>query len=278
MASKKSTPASAVPPAVPAPRAIGSGIISFGLVTCPVKLYTGTSSHDLQFNGLHAQCTARVKSAGYVCSACGESVTPDAKGYEYRKGQYAVFTADELKAFEEATDNAIEILAFVPTAQVDPLYFEKSTLLGPDTGAQKAYRLLCAAMEQTQQAAIATFATRGRDKLVMLRAVGGGLLMHALYYADEVRSFTGLDLGAGSDVRAGEIELACRLIDELAETTFDPATYSDAYRARLLTAIEQKAAGQAVTIPTARAAAAPVVDMLAALQASLGRKKARQAA
>jgi len=270
---------------VKAPTSIGSATISFGLVSVPVKLYTGTSSHDLAFNQLHAKCTtnaagARIKTQS-LCSTCGEVVTATdlVKGHEFSKGQYAVFTAEELKAFEEATDNSVEIQEFVPLASVDPTYFEKATFLGPQPGAQKAYRLLTAAMAKSQQAAVAKFSTRGRDKMVLLRASAGGLMMHTLYYTDEVRTFAALDLGESVEVKDTELDLALLLIDNLAIESFDPTTYTDAYCARILVAVDEKKDGKAVTLPTAPVAHAAVVDVMAALRASLGQpKKTRKAA
>ena len=136
-----------------AARAIASGTISFGLVSVPVKLYTGTQSKSLSFNLLHDKDRSRLKQQ-YICATCGEVVERDhmVRGYEYAKDQYAILAPDELKALEQTSDQAIEIEAFVPIASIDPIYFEKSYLLGPDKGGQKAYRLLLRSKLNTSQA------------------------------------------------------------------------------------------------------------------------------
>ena len=179
-----------------APRAIASGTISFGLVSVPVKLFSGTQSKSLSFNMLHTKDNSRLKQQ-YVCQTCGEVVERDAmtRGYEYAKDQYAVLSNEELKALESVSDQSIEIEEFVPIASVDPIYFEKTYLLGPDKGGNKAYRLLREAMKTAGRGALARFSTRGKQQLVLVREAQGGLMMHALFYADEVRDFSEVERG-----------------------------------------------------------------------------------
>src|SRR5215831_7878925 len=164
-----------------AAHAIASGTISFGLVSVPVKLYAATKSKSVSFNLLHGKDKSRLRQQ-YVCTTCGEIVERGAmvRGYEYAKDQYVVLTEDELKALEQKTEQSIEIEEFVPIAMVDPIYFDKTYLLGPDKGGQKAYRLLCEAMERAGKGAVAKFATRGKQQLVLLRQAQGGLMLHAL--------------------------------------------------------------------------------------------------
>ncbi|MBI4514785.1 MAG: Ku protein [Deltaproteobacteria bacterium] len=262
-----------------AARAIASGTISFGLVSVPVKLYTATRSQSLSFNLLHARDKSRLRQQ-YVCATCGEVVERSAmaKGYEYAKDQYVVLAEDELKAIEEQSDQSIEIEEFVPISAVDPLYFEKAYLLGPDKGGHKAYRLLCEAMAKAGQGAVGKFSTRGKQQLVLLRQAQGGLLMHALYYAGEVASFAEIDRGEGAALKPGEIELAVQLIEQLASPSFAPEKYDDTYRKKALAMIEQKIQGQEVVAAPAQAPRAQIIDLMEALKASLEAKRRGPAA
>lgn len=258
-------------------RAIASGTISFGLVSVPVKLYTATRSKSLSFNLLHEKDKSRLRQQ-YVCATCGEVVERNAlvKGYEYAKGQYAVLTEDELKALEQQSDQSIEIEEFVPINEVDPIYFDKAYLLGPDKGGQKAYRLLCEAMEKAGQGALGKFSTRGKQQLVLLRQAQGGLILHALYYADEVSSFAEIDRGDSVTLKPGEIDLAVQLIEQLAAPSFEPEKYDDDYRKRALDLIERKVAGQEVVAAAAPAPRAQIIDLMDALKASLEAKRHEQ--
>jgi len=260
--------------AMPA-HAIASGTISFGLVSVPVKLYAATKSKSVSFNLLHGKDKSRLRQQ-YVCATCGEIVERTAmlKGYEYAKDQYAVLSDDELRALQEKTEQSIEIEEFVPISTVDPIYFEKTYLLGPDKGGQKAYRLLCDAMAQAGKGAVAKFATRGKQELVVLRQAQGGLMMHALFYADEVRGFEEIDRGEGLTLKAGELDLAVQLIEQLASPAFEPTKYEDDYRKKVLELIEQKVAGQAIVAAPAQPARAQIIDLMEALKASLAAKQA----
>ncbi len=173
-------------------RATSSGTISFGLVSIPVKVYPATRSKSVHFNMLHAKDQSRLKQQ-YICATCGEMVERDetVRGYEYARDQYVVLTEEELKALETKSDKSIEIEEFVPIEKVDPIYFEKSKLLGPDKGGAKAYRLLNEAMVTMGRVAVGRHRTRGREQLVLIRPRGRGLVLHGLYYADEVRELRG---------------------------------------------------------------------------------------
>lgn len=256
-----------------APRAIASGTISFGLVSVPVKLFSGTQSKNVSFNLLHAKDNSRLKQQ-YVCQTCGEVVERDqmSRGYEYAKDQYAVLSADELKAIDQQSDQSIEIEEFVPIDSVDPIYFEKGYLLGPDKGGNKAYRLLREAMRTAGKGAVAKFSTRGRQQLVLLRESQGGLMMHSLFYADEVRDFSEVERGDEVTLKPGELELAVKLIEQLGSETFDPSKYKDEYREHAMALIEQKVAGQEITVGPARAAKGQIIDLMEALKASLSER------
>jgi DNA end-binding protein Ku len=259
-----------------AARAIASGTISFGLVSVPVKLYTATRSKSLSFNLLHDKDKSRLRQQ-YVCAKDNEVVERGSmvKGYEYAKDQYVVLTDEELKALEKQTDQSIEIEEFVPISQVDPIYFEKAYLLGPDKGGQKAYKLLCEAMDKAGKGALGKFSTRGRQQLVLLRQARGGLILHGLHYADEVSSFDEIDLPDGVHLKDNEIELAIQLIEQLGSKKFEPEKYEDEYRQRALALIEQKAAGEEIVVTSAAPAKAQVIDLMEALKASLAAKQGK---
>jgi DNA end-binding protein Ku len=198
-------------------RAMGSATVSFGLVAIPVKLYsTGDSSESVRFNMMHRACGTRLQYR-YYCPTDETFVERDeiAKGYEFAKGQYVLFSDEELKAVSPEPTNAIDIGEFVPLDQVDPIYFEKSYYLGPDKGGAKPYRLLAEAMKKSGQAAVARYAARGKDYLVLLRPFDQGLIMQQLRYADEIRAFSEVPVGEGA-VKASELDLALKLIDQIA--------------------------------------------------------------
>jgi DNA end-binding protein Ku len=257
-----------------AARSIGSGTISFGLVSIPIKLYTATSSKQVHFNMLHAKDKGRLKQS-YACSVCGEKVERDqtVRGYEFTRDQYVVVTEEELAALEKKGDRSIEIQEFVPIEQVDPIYFEKSNLLGPDKGGQKAYKLLNRAMLETGKVAVGRYATRGREQLVLIRPVENGLMMHGLYYADEVRSFDEVEFGDPVELKPAELQLAHQLIEQLTTSRFEAAKYEDEYRRDVLLQIERKVAGEEITAAPAPAAREQIIDLVAALKKSLGEKK-----
>jgi DNA end-binding protein Ku len=256
-------------------RASGSGTISFGLVSIPVKMYsTGQSSSGISFNLLHKDCHSRLKQY-YTCPK--DNVTVDrsdmVKGYEFSKDQYVVFSEEELKAIEEQASEAIEIAEFVPLSQVDPVYFEKAYYLGPDKGAERSYRLLKEAMIQTGRAALARYSARGKQYLVLLRPKEEGLVMQQLKYADEVRSFADVPIPAG-EVREPELKLATQLIEQSATESFEPEKYEDAVKKRLLSIIEQKIQGQPITAEPVAAPQGQIIDLMEALKASLAQAAA----
>ncbi len=255
-------------------RPFASGTISFGLVTIPVKLYsTGETSSGIQLNMLHKKCGTRLKQQ-YICPTDDEVVGRDemVKGYEYAKGQYVLFTEEELKALTPEATNALEITEFVPADQVDPIYFEKSTYLGPDKGGDRPYLLLSEAMRKTGRAALARYAARGKDYLVLLRPYQEGLLMQQLRYADEVRSFSEVPL-APSEVKEPELKLAIQLIEQIAADEFHPEEYEDNVRKRTRDLIDRKVQGQDIQATPQEAPRAQIIDLMEALKASLSAAK-----
>ena len=253
-----------------AARAISSGTISFGLVSIPIKLYTAASSGGIAFNFLHNRCGSRMKQQQF-CPVCEEVVQRSdlVRGYEFAKNQYVRFENDELKALEEETSKVIELEEFVPLEKVDPVYFEKTYYLGPDKGGEKAYRLLADAMTESNRVGLAKYVMRGKEGLVLIRAVQGGLMLHTMYYADEVRDFDDIDRGQTVTLKDGELDLAVRLIDELVSKEFHPENYHDEYKARVLHLVEQKVEGKEVTALEPQVRQSQVVDLMEALKASL---------
>ena len=231
---------------------------------------TAESASSIRFNMLDGEDGSRVKQQ-YINVNTGELVPRDrmVKGYEFAKGQYVTFTKEELKSVMERASPSIEITEFVPLDQVPSVYFDKTYFLGPETGGERAYLLLSEAMNQTGRVAIARYAARGKQYLVMLRPHEGGVLMQQLYYADEVRSFSDIPLGDEKELKEGELELAMQLIDQIANEEFEPSKYEDEVRARTRAIIEQKVQGEEVTEIEEEAPKAQIIDLMEALKASL---------
>jgi DNA end-binding protein Ku len=255
------------------PHSVGSGTISFGLVSIPIRMYTATQSQGVSFNLLHAACGSRIRQQTF-CPVCNTVVERSelVKGYEFAKDQYVRITDAELKAVEGEASQIIDIAEFVPLDRVDPIYFEKSYFLGPDKGGEKAYRLLSDALDKSGRVALATFVMRGKESLVLIRAAQGGLLLHTMYFADEVRSFGEIDKGQGAKIKGGELDLALQLVAGLASEDFQPERYADDYRQRVLELINRKVEGQEITTAAPRAERAQVIDLMDALKESLARR------
>lgn len=255
---------------------MGSGTISFGLVAIPVKLYsTGESARQVSFNMVHEKCGTRVKYR-YYCPTDDELVERDelVKGYEFAKGQYVLFTDDELKVLQPEATNAIEITEFVPLDEVDPIYFEKSYYLGPGQGGDKPYLLLAKTMKETGKAALARYAARGRDYLVLLRPFDKGLIMQQLRYADEIRSFDEVPIG-DADLKKPELALARQVVEQSSSERFDPTGYEDTVRQQVLELIERKVQGEEIVAQPEESPKAQVIDLMEALKKSLGSPPSR---
>jgi DNA end-binding protein Ku len=242
-------------------------------VSIPVRLYTAASSGNVSFNQLHGVCGSRIRQQTF-CPKCNRTVERAelVRGYEFAKDQYVQVKDDELKALEGEASKIIDIAEFVPLAEVDPIYFEKTYYLGPDKGGEKPYRLLADAMEKAGQVALAKYVMRGKESLVLIRPAQGGLMLHTMYFADEVRNFDEIDKGQSAKIRDGELDLALQLINGLASETFSPDRYADEYRHRVLGMINQKVEGQEVTISEAPAPRAQVIDLMEALKESLAKR------
>lgn len=259
-----------------AARSIASLTLGFGLVSIPVKLYSATESASaVRFNML-AKDGSRLKQQ-YV-SEKDQRVVARAdmvKGYEFEKDRFVLFSPDELKALEEASSPAIEIMAFIPEKSVDPLYYDKAYLIAPDKRGGKPYALLAEAMRQSGRCALAKWAWKARQVVVQVRPVEDGLVLQQLLYADEVRSLKDLHIEPVA-VTQGELQLALQLIDQISQDGYDPTQYVDEEKQRILAAIDAKIAGKQV-VASAHAeepSSAQVIDLMEALRASLGKKAA----
>lgn len=253
-------------------RPIGSATISFGLVSVPIQLYSASESQAaVSFNWINKKTGARCKQQ-YVDAKTGEKVEKDdmIKGYEFAKGQYVTFTPEEIKSLEEKSTGSIDVAEFVPAEQVDRLYFDKAYFLGPGKGGERAYQLLTEALKKTKRAAIGQYAARGKQYLVMLRPMDGGLVMETLHYADEVRSVKEVPLPEG-DVKTAELALAMQLIDQGKSDAFRPEAYEDNVRKRMLEQIQRKVEGHEITAEPTEAPETQIIDLMEALKASLAK-------
>jgi DNA end-binding protein Ku len=260
-------------------RAIASGTISFGLVSIPVKLYTAAASEQIRFNMLHKKCGSRIKQQLY-CPVDDTLVERDeiVKGYEYSRGQFVQFDDEELKSLEAEKSNSIEIVEFVPVDRVDFVQVERSYYLGPDKGGDKAYKLLSQAMQGTGKVAVGRWAARGKEQLVLIRPYGkGGMIFHQLYYATEVRAFDEIDTGATFKFSSVEEDLAEKLIEQLSTDEFEAEKYGDSYRDRLQAAVDQKVAGQEITVAPEEPKA-QIIDLFEALKKSISAAKEKPVA
>jgi DNA end-binding protein Ku len=259
-----------------AARSIESLTIAFGLVAIPVKLYSATvSSERLRFHLLHEKDGSRLKQQ-YVCVEEQEVVGRDeiVKGYEFAKGQYVMFTPEELRALEEAGTHSVDVTQFVPLAAVDPVYFERTYYLTPDQGGAKPFTLFVTALRESGRCAVGRWASHGRDHVVILRPAGNALALHQLHFAPEVQSVASLGVESAK-VRDGELKLARQLIEQQSVESFDPAAYPDEVKARVEEAIQRKLAGKQFTVAEpAPEAGGKVIDLMSALKASLERQSA----
>ena len=257
--------------------AIGSATISFGLVSVPIKLYsTAESRASVSFNWLHKKCGSRLKQQ-YWCPKDEEKVEKDemVKGYEFSKGQYVTFTPEELKALEEKATNAVDIVAFVPLAEVERIYLDRAYYLGPDKGGDRAYRLLVEALKETGRAALGQYAVRGQQYLALVRPLGDVLVMEQLHYADELKPAAEVPQG-DVKLKPAELKLAVQLIEQSSTEEFHPEEYKDTVRGRVLEAIQQKVEGQDITEEPAEAPKAKIIDLMEALKQSLAKGPAAE--
>ncbi len=254
------------------PSAIWTGSISFGLVQVPVRLVSATKNKDVSFNQLEAGTGARIRYKK-VSEATGEEVPAERiqRGYEVSKGRYVIVEPEELESLRPKGSHAIEIEEFVDLDEIDPLYFEQPYYLVPDARGVKPYKLLVDAMEELNKVAIGRIVVRSKERLVAIRTVDGMLCIETMRYSDEVLSRDGLVPADEADAQLTDRErtMARQLVESLAVDKFEPEKFSDQYRDQVLDLINRKAGGEEIVAEPAVEPPARVLDLVAALEASL---------
>jgi DNA end-binding protein Ku len=251
-------------------RSLWNGSISFGLVNIPIKMYAATERQSVKFRYLHKKCQTPIKYEK-VCPTCQTEVQDDeiVYGYEYERGRFIIIDEEELAALPSKQGRTIDIVDFVNLTEIDPVYFDKTYYLEPTEGGAKPYILLRQAMEATGRIAIAKVQLRSKESLAAIRAAHNALVMETMFFPDEVRSTQALSgLDQPVDIHENELKMAVSLIENLADK-FDPAKYTDTYREELLRLIEQKVAGEEIVTPEVPPRTGKVVDLMAALEASV---------
>jgi len=263
------------------PSSVWTGYLTFGLISMPVRLFSGARGTRISFHMLHRDDNTRVKQQLY-CPADGRVVERSeiVKGYEYRKGEYVVIEPEELRKIEPKTAKSMEILEFVKQDEIDPVYFESSYYLAPEEAGAKPYALLSRAMEETGYVAVAKLSMHNREYTVFLRPYEHGLMLHTMYYQDEIREApAAIDKDSHEKLKEGEVKVAHQLIEALA-AEWDPTKYRDTFEENVKTLIKARMEGGEVTsIEKPKKPAAPT-DLMAALRQSLaameGKKKGPQ--
>ena len=257
------------------PRPIWSGTISFGLVSVPVRMYSATESKELKFHFLHKDDLSPI---GYdkVRKDTGEHVDPDdiVRGFEIEKGRFVELTEEDLDRLDIELTHSIDICDFVDIEEIDPIYFRKAYYLLPRDGAEKPYRLLLRALDESGKVGIAKVVIRKKQHLAALRPWNGVILLETMYFADEIRKPESVD--SGGKLRSAEVEMARSLVDNLSDS-FDPEKYDDTYRKELLDLLREKAETGEISAPDEEPEEAEVVDLMSALRESVERTKRQQA-
>jgi DNA end-binding protein Ku len=255
---------------------VWKGHLTFGLVSLPVKLFTAARSESLSFNQLHKPDNSRIKQVIY-CQTEDKPIPRDeiVKGYEYEKGKYVVIEDEDIKKVAPKTAKVMEIQEFVKAGDVDPVYLESSYYMAPDEGGEKPYALLFEALKETKYYAVAKIAMHNREHIVIVRPGERGMVLHTMYYADEVRRTEEFRTDT-TKVSEREMNLAKMLVESLA-AEFEPEKYHDTYRDNLRKMIEAKVDGHKV-VETPEAKVAPVIDIMEALKKSLEARKPPQTA
>ncbi|HVY65318.1 MAG TPA: Ku protein [Gammaproteobacteria bacterium] len=261
-------------------RALSAATISFGLVSIPVKLYSAAEPKSaVSFNQIHRKDGARVKQQ-LISSRTGEVVPREeiVKGYEFAKDQYVLFEAEELKALEAAATHTIDIVEFLKAEQIERRYLDRVYYLGTDKGGARAYKLLAQVLIDTGRIALGKYAARGKQYLVMVRPLENGLVLEQLHYPDELRAFSEVPI-EDATVKPAELKLATQLVEQAASDEFHPERYKDEVRERMLALIQRKVEGEDITQAPAAEPEHKIIDIMAALKASLaaGKKPAQPA-
>jgi DNA end-binding protein Ku len=255
-------------------RPIWSGTISFGLVSVPVRMYSATESKELKFHFLHKDDLTPI---GYdkVRKDTGEHVDPDdiVRGFEIEKGRFVELTDEDLDRLDIELTHSIDICDFVDIEEIDPIYFRKAYYLRPQDGAEKPYRLLLRALEESGKVGVAKVVIRKKQHLAALRPWSGVILLETMYFADEIRKPESVD--SGGKLRSAEVDMARSLVNNLSDS-FDPKKYDDTYRKELLDLLREKAETGEISAPAEEPEEAEVVDLMSALRESVERTKRQQ--
>jgi DNA end-binding protein Ku len=255
---------------------VWKGTVSFGLVSIPVRLYPATRTPSIRLHQLHTVCKTRLRQPLF-CPTCGRVVERSevVKGYEDGDGSYVLLDPEEVKKVAPESGRMMEILSFVKKSEIDPLFFDSSYFVIPDSGGRKGYELLLKSLEDSGRAGIAKVTIHQREYTVFIRAYNHGLALHTMHFANEIREAPGYGQTEEVKLRPQEIKLAEQLIDALSEQ-FHPEKYHDEFQDRLQALIEAKRKGKEVlSAPVARRA--PVIDMMTALKKSLESREHRPA-
>jgi DNA end-binding protein Ku len=248
---------------------VWTGYLTFGLISMPVRLFSAARGNRVQFHMLHRDDHVRIKQQLY-CPHDERVVGRDeiVKGYEYEKGEYVVIEPQDIKKVEPKTTKAMEILEFVKSSEIDPVYFESSYYLVPEEAGRRPYALLTRALEESEYVAIAKVAMHNREYTVFLRPMNGGLMLHTMYYEDEVRQVEQFGKTSGIELKDAEVKVAHQLVEALA-AEFDPKKYHDSFEDNVKKLIQARLEGKEVTPVERPRKPAQVVDLMAALKESL---------
>ncbi len=251
---------------------VWKGHLTFGLVSLPVKLFSAARSETVSFNQLHKDDHSRVKQVLF-CQLEDKPVPRSelVKGYEYEKDKYVVLEEEDIKKAAPPTARTMEILEFVKSEEVDPVYLESSYYVAPDEAGEKPYALLFEGLRKTGYVALAKIAMHNREHIVILRPGSKGMILHTMYYADEVRQVEEFRTDTAL-IKDKELELARTLIETLA-ASFEPEKYKDSYRENLMAMIKAKVEGREMVEAPTTERLAPVVDIMEALKMSLAQGK-----
>jgi DNA end-binding protein Ku len=261
-------------------QAIWRGAINFGLISIPIRLFSATEEKALRFNLLHKEDGGR-RRANWTCSVCEKTLTQDelVRGYEYEKGAYVQFTDDELENVQNMipTSHTVEVVHFTPTAEIDPIYYQRSYYLAPDELGIKAYALLRKVLTESDRVGVAKVAIRDKERMGTLRVRDNVIVLETMFWPDEIRDAHFPEIERDVEVSDADLRTARTLI-EAATEDFEPSQYHDRYRDTLLQAVEQKIEGKEIVAPAASEEAPQVVDLTEALKRSLEQVKARDKA
>ena len=256
------------------PSSTWKGYLTFGLISIPIRLSPAARTERISFNQIHKVCHTRLKQPLF-CPTCDRMVERSEieKGYEYEKGQYLLFSQEELDEVEPETARTMDILEFVKLDEIDPVYFDASYYVIPEEPGQRAYQLLMEAMEKSGYAGIAKIAMHNREYIVIIRPREHGLTLHTMFYNNEIRPAAEYGHTDKAQIKEQERTLAEQLIKSLA-APFEPGKYEDTYQNSLQELIDAKASGRKISIVPHAAEKTPVIDLMEALKKSLAKKSA----